>query len=305
MKRVRNAAVTLFVLLAAACSSGFSTGPQIPGVGQSPGANPYGQPSPQSSATAAPSTAPKGTASDTQTFSVADVAKGIPCPESGGFTCVLRFNLPVPAPSPSGSAKASASESPSPSPTPSPTPTPSPAPEGKGTAPTTASATPSPGPSGATLALAMTVLPTDAPKMVITTKNALPTTALMRISLVPSDDFILDGPASAVFTLPKDQLANRGFAIQLFEDSVNKKGKHDFRPLFTLAKSTLQKQQLTFNFTPPKLTLPKHHHYLIVLYGDERTSTASPAASAESSPTTSPSGAASVSPSPAATGSPI
>ncbi|MDP9111100.1 MAG: hypothetical protein M3M96_05670, partial [Candidatus Eremiobacteraeota bacterium] len=141
-----------------------------------------------------------------------------------------------------------------------------------------------PGPSGPTLALTMTVLPTDAPKMVITSKNALPTTAVMRIALVPSDDFMLDGPASAVFTLPKDQLGNRGFAIQLFEDSVNKKGKHDFRPLFTLAKSTLEKQKLAFSFTPPKLTLPKHHRYLIVLYGDERTSTVSPAASSSASP---------------------
>ena len=116
--------------------------------------------------------------------------------------------------------------------------------------------------------------------MVITAKNATPTTAVIRIAIVPSEDFALDGPASATFTLPKDQVENRGFAIQLFEDTLDKKKRHVFKPLFTLAKSSLSKQTLTFSFTPPKLTLPKGHRYLIVLYGDERTATASPAATA-------------------------
>jgi len=124
----------------------------------------------------------------------------------------------------------------------------------------------------------MSALPADAPKMMITAKNALPTTAVMKIAIVPSQDFTLEGPASAVFTLPKDQVENRGFAIQLFEDTLDKKKRHVFKPLYTLAKSSLSKQTLTFSFTPPKITLPKGHTYLIVLYGDQRAATASPAA---------------------------
>ncbi|MBC5814980.1 MAG: hypothetical protein GIW97_00420 [Candidatus Eremiobacteraeota bacterium] len=143
--------------------------------------------------------------------------------------------------------------------------------------------------------------------MIITGKNVLPTTALMRIALVPSEDFTLDGAASAVFTLPKDQIENRGFAIQLFEETVNKKNRHTLRPLFTLAKSSLSKQKLTFDFTPPKLTLPKGHKYLIVLYGDERTATASPAATgnAKSSAVPTDQGSGSASPTPAARPTPF
>ncbi len=129
----------------------------------------------------------------------------------------------------------------------------------------------------------MTALPNDAPKMVITKKGAPATKALVRISLIPSDDFTLDGPAEAVFTLPKEEIPNRGFAIQLFEDTVHKK-HHELRALFTLAKSTIDKQKLTFDFLPPKMTLPKGHHYFIILYGDDRPNS-TPAPSGSGSPT--------------------
>ncbi len=122
--------------------------------------------------------------------------------------------------------------------------------------------------------------------MVITDqKNAVPTIPLMRLTLVLSNSYILDGPASIVFTLPKDQLVeNRSFAIQLFEETVHKK-KTDHKPLFTLTKSTLEKEQLTFAFRPPKIELPKDHHYLVVLYADQLPATPLPAASASASPT--------------------
>lgn len=116
--------------------------------------------------------------------------------------------------------------------------------------------------------------------MVVTDpKNVQVTVALVRLTLGFSENYVLDGPDSLVFTLPKEQLvAKRGFAIQLFEEVTHKKHT-DYKPLFTLAKSSLDKQELTFGFTPPKLALPKGHHYLIVLYGDQIPATPQPSAS--------------------------
>jgi hypothetical protein len=109
------------------------------------------------------------------------------------------------------------------------------------------------------------------------------------VTLIPSADFPLDGRAIAEFTLPKEQLANRGFAIQLFEETVRHK-RHDIHPLYTLAKSTLVKQTLTFSMTPPKLTLPKGRKYFVVLYGDQQVAaSASPAGSASPVASASPS----------------
>ncbi len=119
----------------------------------------------------------------------------------------------------------------------------------------------------------------------------------MRIMLVASADFTLDGRVLAQFVLPKDQLADRGFAVQIFEEVVRRKHR-ELRALFTLAKSTLDKQTLTFSLTPPKLTLPKDHHFFIILYGDAR---------ATPSPNPSPTGAFSAmpAPSPSASSSPF
>ena len=125
------------------------------------------------------------------------------------------------------------------------------------------------------MALTMTALPADAPKMVINSKTPIPTTALIRIMLAPSDDFTLQGAALAQFTLPPDQIANRGFAVQIFSEDVRGK-RHDWNPVLTVAHSSLDGATLTFRFMPPKLTLPKDHRYLAVLYGDARPSTPAP-----------------------------
>jgi len=304
MKQVRNVAAVIFVMLAAACQGNFGSGPQIPGTIQSSGTGPFGA-TPAATGSVAPNSVASGAPGETQAFLIADLAKGIACHESAGFSCVLHFNLPAPAPSSSAGAKGLSNASASPSATPTPTPTPSPGPKTSGSPGASTAPSPSAAPAGPTLSLTMTALPTDAPKMVITGKSVLPTTALMRIALVPSEDFTLDGAASAVFTLPKDQIENRGFAIQLFEDTVNKKKKRGYRPLFTLAKSSLSKQKLTFDFTPPKLTLPKGHKYLIVLYGDERTATASPAATGSAKASAAPDSSSSASPTPAARPTPL
>ena len=254
---LRRAAAVLAMLCATACQGSYSSGPQIPntvpsGAAGAPAANPTTNPASNSQ-----STPPPGTL----TFAFADAAHGFTCPQSGGFGCTLKLNAPpetpAPSPSPSGSSRPSAS----PSPTPSPTPSPSPAPTSSGSP----AATPTPG-AGA-FAVTVSALPKDAPKMVITKKDAPPTVAVMMLTLVPSADFVLDGRAVADFTLPKEQVTGRGFAIQFFEETVKHK-HHDIHPLYTLAKSTLVKQTLTFSMTPPKLTLPKGRKYFIVLFGD-------------------------------------
>ncbi|MDQ6930988.1 MAG: hypothetical protein M3126_10015 [Candidatus Eremiobacteraeota bacterium] len=291
MKRLRLVALAGIALLVAACQGSFSSGPQIP---QLPG-----------TATGPSTTAPQSAASGTeqkpltaqpQTFALTDAPSGFKCPDAGGYSCVIRFNIPPETPTPvptranSKNKKRTITPSPSPSPTPSPTPVPSPSAVAStspgasphGSASPNASATP----AGGTISISLVALPADVPKMVITDqKNAVPTIPLMRLTLVLSNSYILDGPASIVFTLPKDQLVeNRSFAIQLFEETVHKK-KTDHKPLFTLTKSTLEKEQLTFAFRPPKIELPKDHHYLVVLYADQLPATPLPAASASASPT--------------------
>ncbi|MBV8689162.1 MAG: hypothetical protein JOZ59_03540 [Candidatus Eremiobacteraeota bacterium] len=87
--------------------------------------------------------------------------------------------------------------------------------------------------------------------------------------IVPAEDFTLDGAALAQFTLPPPEIANRGFAVQIFSEDVHGK-RHDWSPVITIAHSSLDGATLTFRFMPPKLTLPKDHHYLAVLYGDAR-----------------------------------
>lgn len=282
---LRRAAVVLMVLSAAACQGSYSTGPQIPntipsGTQASPASNATGNSAAQSSASAPQSLS----------FAFSDAAHGFTCPESNGFGCTIKLNVPPETPAPSTSPKATASSSPTPSAAPSASSSASPS--------ATPTATPSAGPS---FALTMSALPKDAPKMVITNKDAPPTTAVVLITLVPSADFTLDGRAIAEFTLPKEQLANRGFAIQLFEETVRRK-HHDIHPLYTLAKSVLVKQTLTFSMTPPKLTLPKGRKYFVVLYGDQQpVASASPAGSASPAASASPQVTPSASPKASAT----
>ncbi|GAC1356494.1 MAG: hypothetical protein NVSMB31_17140 [Vulcanimicrobiaceae bacterium] len=313
MKRAYRALAVACMLLTVACQGSFGSGPQIPGTINPPG---NGVPT-QQPANASPGPLGSAAAAKSQSFALADAAKGIPCPESGGFGCTLRFNIPASSPTPSASpatgvkpGKGSPLPSPTPSPSPSPSPSPVPSPSSNASPKNSESPAASASPSGATLELQMTALPKDAPQMVITKKGAPATKALIRISLIPSDDFTLDGPAEAIFTLPKEEISDRGFAIQLFEETVHKK-RHDMKALFTLAKSTIDKQKLTFDFLPPKMTLPKGHHYYIILYGDDRPNP-TPAPSTSGSPAGDASGpsAAPVAPprtpvSPGPTGSPL
>ncbi|MDQ2681631.1 MAG: hypothetical protein M3Y21_11545 [Candidatus Eremiobacteraeota bacterium] len=306
----------------AACSGNFSNGTSLPG-GVTPPLNgnsipaPFASSSPGTAATALP----KGgiIKGNTGTFSVADASGGLQCPTIDGYGCVLSFNLPTPAPTTNPKSKHTKSKStPSPSPTPTPaptlTPTPTPIPTA---APTIVGVLPggsfvTPPPSAATTASALALTgdtvsitlnpkPKDAPKMTDPDPTALATTALMDVRLIASAPFIINGDARMQFTLPKEQIPGRGFAIQIFSDSEGKHHKHTYAPLYAASKSTLDQQTLTFNFTPPSTTLPKGQAFLIVLYGDEKPSaTANPHASASPSaaPATVPTAIPSASPAP-------
>lgn len=129
----------------------------------------------------------------------------------------------------------------------------------------------------------MEAMPKNAPAMVHVPEKALNVVSLLQVTLTPSADFALTGPAQAQFTLPKQQLDGRGFALQLFERTTHKK-KHTDKAIWTFDKSTRQENTLTFDFTPPKMTVPKGSTYLLVLYGDDRPETPAPSASPSSSP---------------------
>jgi hypothetical protein len=111
--------------------------------------------------------------------------------------------------------------------------------------------------------------------MVHVPKGVVKVNALMAVTITTSADFPLDGLAIATFTLPKEQIANRGFALQLFLQRMQGKTKV-YAPVLSLDKSSLQKGTLIFGFTPPKITVAKGNTYVLVLYGDDIT-TGSPA----------------------------
>ncbi len=127
-------------------------------------------------------------------------------------------------------------------------------------------------------------MPKDAPPMYHTPVNTLDVVPLLMVHLSPSGDFALDGRAVAQFTLPKEQIGERGFAVQLFQATTHKK-RTDYKPIWTFEKSALKDNTLTFEFTPPKMTITKGATYVMVLYGDDK-SKVSP------SPSGSPSGSA-------------
>lgn len=138
--------------------------------------------------------------------------------------------------------------------------------------------------------------------MVHTPAGTLDTVPLMMVHLTPSGVMTLDGWAQADFTLPKSEIGERGFAVQLFRANVGKK-KTTYDPIWTFDKSTLKDTTLTFSFAPPKTELPKRSTFVLVLYGDDKSKSSSPApvptgsAPASAAP-------ASASPSPAASGAP-
>ncbi len=104
--------------------------------------------------------------------------------------------------------------------------------------------------------------------MVHVPKDAAKVVALMTVTITTSADFPLDGLAIASFTLPKDQIPGRGFALQLFLQRMQGKTK-TYAPVLSLDKSSLQKTMLIFGFTPPKITVQKNNTYVLALYATE------------------------------------
>lgn len=289
------------VLALAACSGNFSNGTSLPG-GVNPPLNGETIPAPFASQSPGAQTAalPKGGSikGNVGTFALADAASGFQCPTVNGYSCMLSFNLPTPQPTANPKSKrskfkATPTPTPSPSPTPAPSPTPSPTPipaasnalpGGSFIAPPPPAPTPAPAPTGDTMTLTVSPLPKDAPKMTDPDPTALATSALMDVRLVASANFVLNGDARLQFSLPKEQIPGRGFAVQIFSDTEGKHHKHTFAPLYAASKSLLDNQTLTFSFTPPSTTLPKGQAYLIVLYGDEKPVASSPSPSATGTP---------------------
>lgn len=119
--------------------------------------------------------------------------------------------------------------------------------------------------------------------MVHTPANTLDTVALMMVQLSTNADLNLEGWANAQFTLPKPQVDGRGFALQLFRVNKKKKGV-EYKPIWTFDKSVLNDTTLTFSFKPPKMTIGKGSTYMLVLYGDDKSTLPSGAPSGSPSP---------------------
>lgn len=282
-----------FVLLAAtlgisACTgSQFGGGTAIPGgvappvnsTQAIPGAQPTMTPpgsvaSPAVAASSPPASHPFSQASTT----------GIPCPTVAGFGCTFFFNQPpeTPAPSPTPSGKgARPTATPSPTPTPTPTPTAS---AGASTSPT-----PSPTPA-AEMNLTLVAMPKDVPSMVNPDPKALATKALAAVTMSTTADVLIQGRSSVIFTLPKEQIGGRGFAIQLYQETVRKK-RLERHYVGSYNVSTIKDGTLRFAFNAPKLVVKKGETWLVVLYGDELpvSASASPSALPMASPSASPS----------------
>ncbi len=299
-----------FALALTACQGGF-------GGTSAPGVNPPVNPPPAGAlgpATIAPAPSPTGSPGippgSTASYAFKGAAQGFQCPQVDGFTCFIRLNMPQPSPSPSPSSgsstgRPSATPSPTPSPTPTPTPSPSPAPSGSGIP----SAAPSAVPTGAgpQITLTLEALPKNAPAMLNPDPKAVATDALLAVRLHADADIALHGRASADFTLPKEQIGGRGFAIQLFHESLDRHKRVVETYLGSYAKSTLKGTTLHFDLALPQITVKKNEVWLFVLYGDERpsaTSAASPSPGASSAGSAAPSGSPQPTPSAAPTASP-
>jgi hypothetical protein len=292
----RAALAGLAFLLVTACQGSFGSGGTAAPGGVNPPVNPQQQINPETP-TPVPSPLPSVSpmAKGAQTYAFARAPKGLQCPEDQGFSCVLRFNVVgkvAASPSPSASpGKATATPSPTPSPTPTPVPSGSASP----------SPTPSPTPSGVQITLTSQALPKDAPKMENPDPKAVATVALMSVALHTNGDAVLQGAAIADFTLPKEQIGGRGFALQLFHQIVKKK-KVSNTFVGSYNKSDIKdKTTLRFQIDMPKVEVKKDETWLLVLYGDELPSASAspkPSASASASPAASSSPSAGASPSP-------
>jgi hypothetical protein len=128
--------------------------------------------------------------------------------------------------------------------------------------------------------------------MVHVPANSLDVVPLEAVSIATNNgDFPLNGWVDGQFTLPKEQVTERGFALQLFQQQT-KKGKTSYTPIWTFDKSTLNGSTLSFSFKPPKMTIAKGSTYLLVLYGDDKSkspASASPSPSPSASPGAAPS----------------
>ena len=129
--------------------------------------------------------------------------------------------------------------------------------------------------------------------------KAVATVALVALRLHTDADVTLAGDVTADFTLPKEQIGGRGFAVQLYHESTGKKHKVTDTFFGSYAKSKLNDTTLTFELTAPSLQIKKDETWLLVLYGDELPSAStSPSHSPSASPSASPSGSPSASASP-------
>jgi hypothetical protein len=128
--------------------------------------------------------------------------------------------------------------------------------------------------------------------------KAVATVALVSLRLRTDTDVTLTGKVLADYTLPKEQLGGRGFAVQLYHEDVSKKHKTTDTFMGSYAKSKLEGTTLHFELDSPPLQIKKDETWLLVLYGDEVPSaSASPKTSPSGSPSASPSGSAAASPS--------
>jgi hypothetical protein len=140
-------------------------------------------------------------------------------------------------------------------------------------------------------------LPKDAPKMENPNPKAVSTVALVTLRLRTDADVTLAGKMIVDYTLPKEQIGGRGFAVQLYRESVKK--KKTVQTFFgSYSKSHLDGTTLHFELDAPALPVKKDEVWLLVLYGDEL-----PSASASAAPSSSASAGASASPSASASAS--
>jgi hypothetical protein len=136
--------------------------------------------------------------------------------------------------------------------------------------------------------------------------KAVATVALVTLRLHTDADVTLAGKMTVDYTLPKEQVGGRGFAVQLYHESVKKK-KTTQTFFGSYSKSHLDGTTLHFELDAPALQVKKDEVWLLVLYGDELPSASAspaPSSSASASPSGSPSAAPSASASASASPSP-
>ncbi|MEO6836656.1 MAG: hypothetical protein ABI231_12235 [Candidatus Tumulicola sp.] len=223
-------------------------------------------------------------------FAVGDGPNGVKCPVVTQFTCTVSFNMPPPTPAPSPGAKATSKPKPTPTPTPSPTPSAS---ASSSDDSDSGDANPSPTPPG-TIVLQMEPLPKDVPVMTNPDPRALRLTPLVAIRLQSDADFALNGNAAVAYTMPRQQVTGRSFAIQLYNE-VAVRGKRTDQFLATYTKSAVGDTSVQFVFTTPKVTVKRGQIWLLALYGMQfppgttPTPSPNPSASASAAPSSNPS----------------